>query len=392
VTTYLAAWRNVERVARASGAKYPELVAAQWALESNFGRHLGGTHNYFGLKGKGSEYATTEEVNGIMIPRKASFMNFRSLEECVAYLVKLWYKDYKVYKGVNNWPDRNAAAKELQHAGYATDTKYAEKLIKLMNEYSPTSATVSGIPELISPEKFQDIFENFKGEPHQVSSVWKFYAYLKQNCPHSLQATSDWFQTFRGENQSAGGCNVIPIRQKPGVTNPLSPWTHFNQRDNGPDGWRECQTSAIAMCLKYLRVGGINDDIDYLKIVNKYGDTTVQATHHKALAELGVKARFELNMTTALGKAEIDKGFPFAPGFLHNGPVTQPRGGGHYAAVYGYTQNSWIVSDPEGELDLVNGGFLKRGANSGGGVHYSFHNFGRRWKYHDGTLAAWIFS
>ena len=57
------------------------------------------------------------------------------------------------------------------------------------------------------------------------------------------------------------------------ITNPLTAVPFYPQLDNGPEGWRQCQTSAIAMCLGYLRVPGISDDLLYLKVVNRYGDT-----------------------------------------------------------------------------------------------------------------------
>jgi flagellum-specific peptidoglycan hydrolase FlgJ len=47
-------WEGVSLHAKRVGAKFPELVAAQWALESGFGKSVSGKHNYFGLKGIGS--------------------------------------------------------------------------------------------------------------------------------------------------------------------------------------------------------------------------------------------------------------------------------------------------------------------------------------------------
>ena len=32
-----------------AGAKYPQLVAAQWALESAWGEHTSGENNFFGI-------------------------------------------------------------------------------------------------------------------------------------------------------------------------------------------------------------------------------------------------------------------------------------------------------------------------------------------------------
>jgi hypothetical protein len=139
-------FEGVKRIAKAAGARYPELVAAQWAVESSWGKAAPG-HNYFGLKaeatGTGQTLLTQEERDGVLLDETAKFMTFESLEDCVSYLVRLWYKDYEEYKGVNNAPDRNAAARVLQEQGYATDSKYASKLIKVMDEMEPVVIAVS---------------------------------------------------------------------------------------------------------------------------------------------------------------------------------------------------------------------------------------------------------
>ena len=53
-------WEGVSLHAKRMGAKFPELVASQWALESSFGKHFSGTWNAFGLKGIGSSRETKE--------------------------------------------------------------------------------------------------------------------------------------------------------------------------------------------------------------------------------------------------------------------------------------------------------------------------------------------
>ena len=135
-------WKGVEDLARKAGARYPELVAAQWALESDWGKSPSGRNNYFGLKAddKEGDTPTMEEVNGKMVKIKANFMDFPSITAAIEYLVRLWYKDFKTYKGVNNQPTRELAAKALEAEGYATDSGYDTKLIKLMNENSPKKA------------------------------------------------------------------------------------------------------------------------------------------------------------------------------------------------------------------------------------------------------------
>ena len=41
-------WGGIEAAARKHGSRYPELVAAQWRLESGSGKHMSGRNNPFG--------------------------------------------------------------------------------------------------------------------------------------------------------------------------------------------------------------------------------------------------------------------------------------------------------------------------------------------------------
>jgi hypothetical protein len=130
-------WEGVITAASKAGAKFPQVVAAQWALESGYGKHTSGKNNYFGIKGKDGEgtlVSTTEFVGGMEIKVDAWFKNFTSLDACVAYIVDRWYKDYKGYKGVNRASTPEECAQLLVKEGYATDPLYATKLQRLLKE------------------------------------------------------------------------------------------------------------------------------------------------------------------------------------------------------------------------------------------------------------------
>lgn len=174
----------------------------------------------------------------------------------------------------------------------------------------------------------------------------------------------------------------------PRAANPLPGFPFFPQQDNGPEGWRQCQTSAIAMCLAYMKVPGIKDDTDYLKVVQRYGDTTAQQSHVLALKALGVRARLRQTMTPGELQAEIRGGLPAAIGIIHHGPVTAPTGGGHYITVYGFDATHWQVMDPYGELDLVNGGWASQSPTAGKAQRYSYKNLNPRWLV-DGPASGW---
>lgn len=138
-------WQGVFYAAKKAGAKFPELVAAQWALESGYGKHVSGENNFFGLKGAGTNRNTKEYINGRWITIQDSFLDFPDLETCVFYLVERWYKDFNVYQGCNRAANREDAARWLVREGYATDPTYADKLIKLMNLHAQGIKAVQAV-------------------------------------------------------------------------------------------------------------------------------------------------------------------------------------------------------------------------------------------------------
>ena len=216
---------------------------------------------------------------------------------------------------------------------------------------------------------------------HQIAAWNQLQERIRKNDPEALV---EFAEMFRADPPLKPEASPSPGK----VSNPLAGFPFFSQQDNGPQGWRQCQTSSIAMCLRYLKVPGIADDLDYLAIVQRYGDTTSQEAHRQALAKLGVRARFRQDLTAAQVQAEIKAGLPVAGGVLHHGPVSAPSGGGHYVAFYGFTADAWIVNDPYGELDLVHGGWASQAPTAGKGQRYSFRNLNPRFMP-EGPASGW---
>lgn len=133
-------WKAFYAMGQKAGASYPELVAAQFALESGWGSALSAKNNFFGIKATESESATVsntrEVIGGQSIYMNERFKNFDTPQDAVNHLVTQWYKDYRGYKGVNNSPSAFAAADQLRAEGYATDPQYSSSLKRLLNQYS----------------------------------------------------------------------------------------------------------------------------------------------------------------------------------------------------------------------------------------------------------------
>lgn len=129
-------WDGIEAAAAAAGAKFPDVVAAQWALESAYGSALSGKNNFFGIKGTPGTLKTTwEDYGNGPVTIKATFKDFATPYDCVEHLVTQWYKDYKGYKGVNRATTREDCAYLLKAEGYATDPDYPTKLIRLLQQH-----------------------------------------------------------------------------------------------------------------------------------------------------------------------------------------------------------------------------------------------------------------
>lgn len=128
-------WVGVKKAAQIAGAKFPEVVAAQWYLESAHGTHMSGKNNPFGIKGPGTVCRTWEDYGSGPVTVMDSFRDFEDIQGAVSWLVDRWYKDYRGYNGVNRASSREECAMLLKREGYATDGAYAHKLISLMNAH-----------------------------------------------------------------------------------------------------------------------------------------------------------------------------------------------------------------------------------------------------------------
>ena len=243
--------------------------------------------------------------------------------------------------------------------------------------------------EPMSAERFLDRWQNYRDQPQQVAAVRALHAAIAalEGGQQILDELAPWTRQF----STTPAPRPKPRLKKTGTVALALPF--FDQTNDGPDGWRHCQSSSIAMNLAYLGVAGIKDDLDYLKVVQRHGDTTQQAAHAAALAELKAPGRFISSCSVERAKAELDKGFGLAFGILHHGPVSAPTGGGHYIAIRGYDASGWLVHDPYGELDLIRGGWARQGQGAGWNQHYSFANTNPRWLLEGPSSGwAWIFS
>ena len=149
-------------------------------------------------------------------------------------------------------------------------------------------------------------------------------------------------------------------------------------------GWRECFSASAAMLAMYWGKEPNENIYDTLRA--RYGDSTSSEAQLAALRSLGLQADFRTDGTPAVLKAEIDAGRPVAVGWLCDGPVTAPSGGGHWSVIIGYDATGFFIHDPYGNGDLINGGYLSH--DDGASLHYSYANWLPRWQV--GGSGGWL--
>lgn len=138
----------IECIGRAAVKEYtrfkvlPSLTVAQAILESNWGRSglSQKAHNYFGMKaGSGWKGATYSEKTQEQTPAgkpftvNADFRAYPNLQAGIrGYYVFLQYPRYHNLKGVTDYKE---ACRLIRADGWATDVKYTDKLIGLIEKY-----------------------------------------------------------------------------------------------------------------------------------------------------------------------------------------------------------------------------------------------------------------
>ncbi|OGT18770.1 MAG: flagellar rod assembly protein/muramidase FlgJ [Gallionellales bacterium RIFOXYB12_FULL_54_9] len=124
----------------------PQLMLGQAALESGWGRREitmadgSSSYNVFGIKanaawhGKVAEVMTTEYKNGLPSKQVEKFRAYSSYAEAFKDYAGMMSRNPR-YASVMQQGDNPAGmAQAIQKSGYATDPKYAEKLVSVMRQ------------------------------------------------------------------------------------------------------------------------------------------------------------------------------------------------------------------------------------------------------------------
>ena len=137
-------WPHAQDAARQLGVA-PEVLIAQAAHETGWGKSVPSfadgrtSHNLFGIKahrgwdGERVVNSTLEFVNGVAVRQRDGFRAYRSYGESFNDYVNFLQVNPRYQEALTQVDDGAAYLNALQQAGYATDPKYAWKILGLMN-------------------------------------------------------------------------------------------------------------------------------------------------------------------------------------------------------------------------------------------------------------------
>lgn len=136
-------WPHARRAAQALGVA-PEVLVAQAALETGWGRRMipgpdgGNSFNLFGIKadrswqGGRAQVSTLEYREGVAERQRASFRVYTGLAQSFDDYVRFLQGNPRYRQALEQAQHTESFVRGLQEAGYATDPKYADKILDIL--------------------------------------------------------------------------------------------------------------------------------------------------------------------------------------------------------------------------------------------------------------------
>ncbi len=133
----------------------PRFILAQAALETGWGRQMIRTqdgqnsHNLFGIKshrdwqGPSAQVMTHEYRQGVRLQQQDGFRVYQDYEHSMRDYVEFLRSNPRYQQALASASDGHAYAQALQKAGYATDPRYAQKIISIAEGVNLNQALAS---------------------------------------------------------------------------------------------------------------------------------------------------------------------------------------------------------------------------------------------------------
>jgi len=211
--------RVVNTLAKYVVGKYPcpSGVIAQliqecgWNLRTPKDMHTGKeSYNLGNIKGTGpAGYVTTmttEFYGDVQIQVKSNFRAYHNYGEAIDDHLSLLKKPRYMNAGVLRATTPRAYAEALQRAGYATDPRYADNIMRIVNQYNLTRFDKQVVPDKKIEEKkagdsFMKTIEDWKFQL-ACKAIDSLAAERGDGDQFILQNAEDWKKRLREDPQS----------------------------------------------------------------------------------------------------------------------------------------------------------------------------------------------
>ncbi len=130
---------HAQKAAQVLGVE-PQVLIAQAALETGWGKHFAAPYNLFGIKadqswhGPKSTQETVEFTGAMPMVEQADFRAYHSFEESFLDYARFLRENPRYEKALANVTHNEAFVDALAEAGYATDPQYATKIKAILDD------------------------------------------------------------------------------------------------------------------------------------------------------------------------------------------------------------------------------------------------------------------
>lgn len=198
---------GVQKYAASYGILVHSPIIAQAILESGWGStKLSSFNNFFGLKsgngwtGKTVRMRTMEEyTRGVLTPIHDDFCVYATPEEGIKGYFE-WLNRYRHYDNLKGITDPETFVKTIKADGYATDSQYVEKLMRIINQYGltkydPQKGERMGrtATDLINVMRGWIGFSEANGKHRQIIDIYNSYRPLARG--YKVRYTDEWCDT-----------------------------------------------------------------------------------------------------------------------------------------------------------------------------------------------------
>lgn len=296
--------------------KYADVLTAQSALESAWGKSQSGKFNFSGIKADKDDIdkglytvcKTTEYENGVEKKIYDKFRDFKSLEDFAEYKVNFVNRDrYKAFDGdgINDYINR------VVKGGYATAPNYGEILadtVKNIQSNYPDKSLENPpvINDVIKPTTSPDASGTYLADNNPSTSTAPDNYVEQKTDKRSSVPTYDW--NSAGVNSLGNNSGLIMAQNSVLSPEKVTPNTPTSEKSIPGNTSESAGRELIADTEKdrtedlYIKVSDINENI---KLLSKTSIIQAEAINNVSTAIASLKFGGNMNMGSGDGRTKV---------------------------------------------------------------------------------------